>query len=184
MSQQEGSSQLLSSDLWMRCARSVVRTQAQAAGNATSLKGIIPILSRTFVPSRLSDFVDKILLVDKPLQWTSFDVCAKLRWQFKPLGIKKVGHAGTLDPLATGTQLSPLAGWRHAHVGLWPGLLLIFVGKATKSVEQYVGMSKEYSGTVRLGEGTTTYDQESEVTTRLPWEHITGTQNGRDSLAP
>ena len=82
--------------------------------------------------------------MDKPPEWTSFDVCAKLRGALKYTGVKKVGHAGTLDPMAT-------------------GLLIICVGRATKLVDSYVMQRKSYSGTLRLGESTPTYDADSEV---------------------
>lgn len=84
----------------------------------------------------------KVLLVDKPLEWTSFNVIGKLRWIFK---IKKIGHAGTLDPLAT-------------------GLLIVCTGKFTKRIESFMGMEKEYTGTITLGATTPTFDLESEPT--------------------
>ncbi|HMP93456.1 MAG TPA: tRNA pseudouridine(55) synthase TruB [Phnomibacter sp.] len=93
----------------------------------------------------------QVLLVNKPLEWTSFGVIAKLRWIFK---IKKIGHAGTLDPLAT-------------------GLLIICTGKFTKRIQEYMGMEKEYTGTITLGATTPTYDLESEPEQFKPWEHIT-----------
>ncbi|KAL6624416.1 hypothetical protein ACP70R_031737 [Stipagrostis hirtigluma subsp. patula] len=82
--------------------------------------------------------------------WTSFTVCGKLR---RLLKVKKVGHAGTLDPMAT-------------------GLLIVCVGKATKIVDSYQGMVKGYSGVFRLGEATSTWDADSPVIQREPWEHI------------
>jgi len=84
----------------------------------------------------------QVILVDKPLNWTSFDVVRKIRSLIK---IKKVGHAGTLDPLAT-------------------GLLIICTGKFTKKINEYMGMEKEYTGTFVLGAVTPTYDLESEPT--------------------
>ncbi|MFW5701334.1 MAG: tRNA pseudouridine(55) synthase TruB [Bacteroidota bacterium] len=78
-------------------------------------------------------------LIDKPSGWTSFDVVAKLRNAFR---IKKVGHAGTLDPLAT-------------------GLLILCFGRATKTIDQFAGMNKKYSGTIRLGATTKTLDAEA-----------------------
>src|ERR687891_451271 len=81
-----------------------------------------------------------MLLIDKPLHWTSFDVVRKIRGLIK---IKKVGHAGTLDPLAT-------------------GLLIVCTGKFTKKINEYMGMEKEYTGTFTLGAVTPTYDLESE----------------------
>uniref|UniRef100_A0A5B7B9D3 tRNA pseudouridine(55) synthase n=1 Tax=Davidia involucrata TaxID=16924 RepID=A0A5B7B9D3_DAVIN len=91
-----------------------------------------------------------VVLVNKPKGWTSFTVCGKLRRLVK---VKKVGHAGTLDPMAT-------------------GLLIVCVGKATKLVERYQGMIKGYSGVFRLGEATSTWDADSPVIQREPWEHI------------
>jgi tRNA pseudouridine55 synthase len=82
----------------------------------------------------------QVLLINKPLTWTSFDVISKLRKIFK---IKKIGHAGTLDPLAT-------------------GLLIVCTGKFTKKINEYMGMEKEYTGTITLGATTPTYDLESE----------------------
>ncbi|EPS69260.1 hypothetical protein M569_05504, partial [Genlisea aurea] len=90
------------------------------------------------------------LLVNKPKGWTSFTVCGKLRRLVK---VQKVGHAGTLDPMAT-------------------GLLIVCIGKATKVVDQYQGMIKGYSGMFRLGEATSTWDADSPVVKREPWEHI------------
>ena len=87
------------------------------------------------------EFVDgKLLLIDKPMEWTSFDVANKIRALVK---VKKVGHAGTLDPLAT-------------------GLLIICTGKFTKKINEYMGMDKEYTGTFTLGATTATYDLESD----------------------
>jgi len=82
----------------------------------------------------------QVLLIDKPLDWTSFDVVRKLRPMVKT---KKVGHAGTLDPLAT-------------------GLLILCTGKFTKRINDYMAQEKEYTGTIVLGASTPTYDLESE----------------------
>ena len=82
----------------------------------------------------------KVLLINKPLRWTSFDVVRKIRNAIK---IKKVGHAGTLDPLAT-------------------GLLIVCTGKFTKRINEYMSQEKEYTGTFTLGATTPTYDLESE----------------------
>lgn len=82
----------------------------------------------------------QVLLIDKPLDWTSFDVVRKLR---RLARTKKVGHAGTLDPLAT-------------------GLLIVCTGKFTKRINEYMAREKEYTGTVTLGAFTPTYDLESE----------------------
>ena len=81
-----------------------------------------------------------MLLIDKPYDWTSFDVVRKLR---NAMRIKKVGHAGTLDPLAT-------------------GLLIICTGKFTKRINEYMAQEKEYTGTITIGASTPTYDLESE----------------------
>lgn len=88
----------------------------------------------------------KVLLIDKPYSWTSFDVVAKVRnWQRKLYGKKvKVGHAGTLDPLAT-------------------GLLIVCVGKFTKRIEEFQAKEKEYSGSFILGSSTKSFDLETEV---------------------
>ncbi|NQX81153.1 MAG: tRNA pseudouridine(55) synthase TruB [Flavobacteriaceae bacterium] len=89
----------------------------------------------------------KVLLIDKPLDWTSFQVVNKLRWEIKnKFSIKKikVGHAGTLDPLAT-------------------GLLVLCTGKYTKRIEEYQAKVKEYTGIIRLGGTTPSYDLETEI---------------------
>lgn len=99
----------------------------------------------------------EILLVNKPYRWTSFDVIGSLRGLMKHLlgGKKiKVGHAGTLDPLAT-------------------GLLIICTGKATKRIEEFKDFDKEYTGTFVLGATTPSYDMEKEVNETFPTEHIT-----------
>lgn len=83
----------------------------------------------------------RVLLVNKPYEWTSFDVVNKLRYRLK---IKKIGHAGTLDPLAT-------------------GLLIICTGKMTKRIEEFMGLEKEYTGTFVLGQSTPSHDLETEV---------------------
>ena len=89
----------------------------------------------------------RVLLIDKPLNWTSFQVVNKVRWLIKQqFNIKKikVGHAGTLDPLAT-------------------GLLILCTGKFTKKIETYQAQVKEYTGTFTLGATTPSYDLESEI---------------------
>jgi tRNA pseudouridine55 synthase len=83
----------------------------------------------------------EVFLIDKPYQWTSFDVVKKVR---NALKIKKVGHAGTLDPLAT-------------------GLLIVCAGKKTKSIDSYMAQEKEYTGTFVLGKTTESFDLEKEV---------------------
>lgn len=99
----------------------------------------------------------QVLLIDKPLNWTSFQVVNKLRWSIRQaFGIKKikVGHAGTLDPLAT-------------------GLLVICTGKMTKEINIFQGQEKEYTGTFVLGSTTPSFDLETEVDHSFPTEHIT-----------
>ncbi|MCL7761807.1 tRNA pseudouridine(55) synthase TruB [Polaribacter sp. Z014] len=99
----------------------------------------------------------QVLLIDKPLNWTSFQVVNKLRWEIRQrFNIKKikVGHAGTLDPLAT-------------------GLLIICTGKQTKEIHVYQGQEKEYTGTFTIGATTPSYDLETEVDKTYPTEHIT-----------
>lgn len=86
----------------------------------------------------------QVLLIDKPLDWTSFDVVRKLR---RLVRTKKIGHAGTLDPLAT-------------------GLLILCTGKFTKRINEYMAQEKEYTGTITLGASTPTYDLESEPVPR------------------
>lgn len=93
----------------------------------------------------------KVLLIDKPLEWTSFDAVKKIRILTK---VSKVGHAGTLDPLAT-------------------GLLIICTGKFTKKINEYMAQEKEYTGTFNLGAITSTYDLESDPTDQKSIDHIT-----------
>ncbi|NQW37538.1 MAG: tRNA pseudouridine(55) synthase TruB [Flavobacteriales bacterium] len=98
----------------------------------------------------------QVLLIDKPLNWTSFQVVNKLRFAIKKrYGIKKikVGHAGTLDPLAT-------------------GLLIICTGKLTKQINTYQAQEKTYTGTFTLGATTPSYDLESEINQTFPTAHI------------
>lgn len=106
----------------------------------------------------LEDFKDgEVLLIDKPLHWTSFQAVNKLRWAIrKAYNIKKikVGHAGTLDPLAT-------------------GLLVICTGKMTKQINTFQGQEKEYTGTFVLGSTTPSYDLETEINATFPTDHIT-----------
>lgn len=93
----------------------------------------------------------RVILLDKPLEWTSFDAVRKVR---NLVRIKKVGHAGTLDPLAT-------------------GLLIICTGKFTKRINEYMAREKEYTGTFTLGAITPTYDLESEPQDIKPFDYIT-----------
>ena len=99
----------------------------------------------------------QILLIDKPLTWTSFQVVNKLRWEIKQrFNLKKikVGHAGTLDPLAT-------------------GLLILCTGKQTKNIDTYQAQIKEYTGTFTIGATTPSYDLETAINETFPIEHIT-----------
>jgi tRNA pseudouridine55 synthase len=94
---------------------------------------------------------ERMLLVNKPYEWTSFDVVNKLR---RKLQIKKIGHAGTLDPLAT-------------------GLLIICTGKMTKRIEEFMGLEKEYTGTLVLGQVTASHDLETPPSDPVPIDHLT-----------
>ncbi|ALD20346.1 tRNA pseudouridine(55) synthase TruB [Hymenobacter sp. DG25A] len=93
----------------------------------------------------------EVLLFDKALTWTSFDVVRKVK---NTLRIKKIGHAGTLDPLAT-------------------GLLILCTGKKTKQIDLIQAQEKEYTGTFRLGQTTPSFDLETPVDAELPYEHLT-----------
>jgi tRNA pseudouridine55 synthase len=93
----------------------------------------------------------RVLLVNKPLTWTSFDVVNKLRYKLK---MKKIGHAGTLDPLAT-------------------GLLIICTGKMTKQIETFMGFEKEYTGKFIIGQTTPSFDLETLVSDPIDISHIT-----------
>lgn len=92
----------------------------------------------------------KVILIDKPLQWTSFDVVKKIRIL---TGVSKVGHAGTLDPLAT-------------------GLLIVCTGKFTKRINEFMAAEKEYTGSFTLGSVTPTYDLESEPVFQSDSDHL------------
>lgn len=109
-------------------------------------------------PSSLEDFQKgTLLLIDKPLDWTSFDVVNKIRYKLKhKLGVKKikVGHAGTLDPRAT-------------------GLLIICTGKFTKKLQNLQGLTKDYTGTIKLGATTPSFDAETQEDEQFPIEHLT-----------
>ncbi|MBD2768133.1 tRNA pseudouridine(55) synthase TruB [Hymenobacter sp. BT664] len=105
----------------------------------------------------LADFdfeAGEVLLLDKPLTWTSFDVVRKVK---NALRIRKIGHAGTLDPLAT-------------------GLLILCTGKKTKQIDQIQAQEKEYTGTFRLGETTPSFDLETAVDLVRPYAHLTTEQ--------
>jgi tRNA pseudouridine55 synthase len=107
------------------------------------------------------DFVNGALLsIDKPYEWTSFDVVNKIRYQLRrKYNLKrfKVGHAGTLDPLAT-------------------GLLLVCTGKWTKKIDTFQALEKEYTGTFRLGATTPSFDLETAIDHTAPFTHLTKTQ--------
>lgn len=99
------------------------------------------------------DFVaGEVLLIDKPLEWTSFQAVKKIKYRLQKK--LKIGHAGTLDPLAT-------------------GLLIICTGKQTKQIESYQGQEKEYTGIFTLGHTTPSYDLETEFNGTFPTDHIT-----------
>ncbi|MGA8853487.1 MAG: tRNA pseudouridine(55) synthase TruB [Christiangramia sp.] len=111
--------------------------------------------NKEFTPEEFK--TGQVLLFDKPLNWTSFQVVNKVRWLIrKSCNIKKikVGHAGTLDPLAT-------------------GLLIICTGKFTKTIPELQGQIKEYTGTFTLGATTPSFDLETEVDHNFPTDHIT-----------
>jgi tRNA pseudouridine55 synthase len=93
----------------------------------------------------------QLILINKPLTWTSFDVANKLK---RACNIKKIGHAGTLDPLAT-------------------GLLILCTGKKTKEIDLYQGAEKEYTGQLVLGKTTPSVDLETEIDAEYPIDHIT-----------
>lgn len=112
--------------------------------------------------SKLNPIAGEVFVVDKPLRWTSFDVVKRVRAKLAHrLGMKKikVGHAGTLDPLAT-------------------GVLIVCTGKATKRIDELQAHVKEYVATLRFGATTPSFDLETEVDATYEWEHIT-----RESLA-
>src|SRR5262245_60906959 len=97
-----------------------------------------------------NEFSDAVLLFNKPYKWTSFDVVNKIR---KLLNVK-IGHAGTLDPLAT-------------------GLLILCTGGKTKSIESFQTLEKEYTGTFMFGATTESFDLETEIDQRFDFSHIT-----------
>jgi tRNA pseudouridine55 synthase len=109
-------------------------------------------ISRNHVIPTKADIIENghIFLVIKPMGWTSFDVVKKIRIHF---GVKKVGHAGTLDPLAS-------------------GLLIVGTGKKTKEISQYSELKKEYEGVMVLGARTASYDTETEITDLKDYSHI------------
>ncbi len=125
-------------------------TIVEAGGEAPAKKERIPrppvnaVLQQTYLDG-------KALLIDKPLHWTSFDVVRKLR---SLLQIKKIGHAGTLDPLAT-------------------GLLIVCTGKFTKKINEFMAAQKEYTGSITLGAVTPTYDLESQPEQQKDYSIVT-----------
>lgn len=113
-----------------------------------------PTLSLSYLCPMNSFAEGRVLLIDKPLRWTSFDAVRKIR---NAIRIKKVGHAGTLDPLAT-------------------GLLIICTGKFTKKINEYMAREKEYTGSFTLGATTPTFDLESEPVNPKPIDGLTDAQ--------
>lgn len=112
----------------------------------------IPVYGKNNLPDKDTHLPDgAIFLINKPLEWSSFDVVKFLR---KRIRVKKVGHAGTLDPLAT-------------------GMLILCCGKATKSISMIQDLPKVYTGEITFGKATSTYDAEGEVTEEADWDHIT-----------
>jgi tRNA pseudouridine55 synthase len=108
--------------------------------------------------TQAEDYINgRVLLLDKPLNWTSFQLVNKVRWEIKQkfkLKKIKVGHAGTLDPLAT-------------------GLLIICTGKQTKQIDQYQAQEKEYTGTFELGSTTPSFDLETNINQTFDTSHLT-----------
>ena len=107
-----------------------------------------------FTPQSITE--GELLLIDKPLEWTSFQVVNKIRWALKrKFNIKKlkVGHAGTLDPLAT-------------------GLFIICTGKMTKKISEFQDLDKTYIGTITLGATTPSFDLETPINKRFPLKHL------------
>ena len=108
--------------------------------------------------TQAEDYINgRVLLLDKPLNWTSFQLVNKVRWEIKQkfkLKKIKVGHAGTLDPLAT-------------------GLLIICTGKQTKQIDQYQAQEKEYTGTFELGSTTPSFDLETDINKTFDTSHLT-----------
>lgn len=119
---------------------------------ASHLPAVYGVLSTDRYLRSMNTFEEgRVILLDKPLEWTSFDAVRKVR---NLIRIKKVGHAGTLDPLAT-------------------GMLIICTGKFTKRINEYMAQEKEYTGTFTLGAITPTYDLESEPQEFKPYEQLT-----------
>ncbi len=112
--------------------------------------------SRFTIDETIYQQEDNVFVFDKPYQCTSFDLVAKVKYAMKrKFGKKlKVGHAGTLDPLAT-------------------GVMIVCTGKFTKQIDNFQGQEKEYTGTIRLGATTPSFDMEKPVDQEFPFEHIT-----------
>lgn len=111
----------------------------------------IPVFGKHNLPNKETDLTaGAIFLIDKPLEWSSFDVVKFLR---KRIRVKKTGHAGTLDPLAT-------------------GLLILCCGKATKSISMIQDLPKTYLSEITFGKSTTTYDAEGDIDEEAGYEHI------------
>jgi tRNA pseudouridine55 synthase len=111
-----------------------------------------PVFTAEEWPERWPEGLEgAFLLLDKPLGWSSFRVVGLIR---KLLGIRKVGHAGTLDPLAT-------------------GVLIVAVGRATKLIDRFMSQDKRYEAHIRFGYSTPSYDSETEPDETAPWEHVT-----------
>lgn len=104
-------------------------------------------------PERPASLERVVIPIDKPHGWSSFKVIRALR---KILGVRKIGHAGTLDPMAT-------------------GLLICLVGRATKLMERYMVLPKTYEGVIRLGQTTPSFDAETDPTEQVPVDHLTET---------
>jgi tRNA pseudouridine55 synthase len=126
----------------------------------------LPLIQLSLDKQKEFNFAEgELLLVNKPYKWTSFDVVGKLRNCFKPLKLK-VGHAGTLDPLAT-------------------GLLIICTGKMTKQIDTFQAEEKEYTGTMILGATTPSYDMETEPNQQFDISKLTAkqiTNNGKQFI--
>jgi len=125
----------------------MIRNSRSSTSQLPALVSEVLVLNHHQLPHPLEKLV---LPIDKPAGISSFGVIRQLR---RTLGIRKIGHAGTLDPLAT-------------------GLLICCVGRATKLVNAFMDLEKKYTGTIRLGVETTTYDAEGDVVNRRDWENI------------
>ncbi|MDX1641413.1 MAG: tRNA pseudouridine(55) synthase TruB [Balneolaceae bacterium] len=121
-------------------------------------KNIIPLSELPVIDKGSDNISDSgiyqlgaVILMDKPLEWSSFDIVKYVRSRIPP---KKVGHAGTLDPLAT-------------------GLLILCSGKATRTISEIQSLEKTYLAKIRFGASTPSYDSETEADEHVEWEHIT-----------